>query len=53
MKKQICILTILFVLMLAGSASASPAPDVPIPSTVWLLVSGLIGLVGFKNKFRK
>ncbi len=26
---------------------------VPIPSAIWLLVSGLIGLVGFRRKFRK
>jgi len=26
---------------------------VPIPSTVWLLCSGLIGLVGLRRKFRK
>ncbi len=26
---------------------------VPIPSTLWLLGSGLIGLIGFRRKFRK
>jgi hypothetical protein len=27
--------------------------SVPIPSAVWLLGSGLIGFVGFRNKFRR
>jgi len=26
---------------------------VPIPTAVWLLGSGLVGLVGFRRKFRK
>ena len=28
-------------------------PHAPIPSAVWLLGSGLIGLAGLKKKFRK
>jgi len=26
---------------------------IPIPGAIWLLGSGLIGLVGFRRKFRK
>ena len=32
---------------------AKLSPSVPIPSAVWLLGSGLIGIVGIRRKFRK
>ncbi|NNL78040.1 MAG: PEP-CTERM sorting domain-containing protein [Desulfobacterales bacterium] len=25
----------------------------PVPSAVWLLASGLVGIVGFRRKFKK
>jgi hypothetical protein len=31
----------------------SSTPTVPLPPTVWLLGSGLLGLVGFRKKFRR
>lgn len=36
-----------------GSRIGWPLPQVPIPSAVWLLGTGLIGLVGFMRKFNK
>ena len=43
---------------MASSASAriiitADNPPVPIPSAVWLLGSGLVGLVGLRRKFKK
>jgi hypothetical protein len=37
----------------AVSISASRLVAIPIPGAVWLLGSGLIGLVGFSKKFKK
>ncbi len=36
-----------------GSIIALELNPVPIPSAIWLLGSGLIGIVGFRRKFRK
>ncbi len=36
-----------------GQVSGGSIPPVPIPSAIWLLGSGLIGLAGFRRKFRK
>ncbi|MBU1056544.1 MAG: VPLPA-CTERM sorting domain-containing protein [Proteobacteria bacterium] len=33
--------------------SGAPAPPVPIPGAIWLLGSGLVGLVGIRRKFKK
>jgi hypothetical protein len=33
--------------------AAYPAASVPIPAAIWLLGSGLIGLAGFRKKFKK
>ena len=35
------------------SGPDSSTPPVPVPPTVWLLGSGLLGLVGLRRKFRK
>lgn len=37
----------------AVSMSLDRGTPVPVPSSVWLLNSGLIGLVGFRRKFKK
>jgi hypothetical protein len=36
-----------------GETMADVLPAVPIPAAFWLLVSGLIALVGFRKNFRK
>lgn len=36
-----------------GSIIAMELNSVPIPSAIWLLGSGMIGLVGFRKKFKK